>query len=1114
LNCIFVGVEKKEEKSSGSSSGGDPPGEEWILIGYATGSDIFTHGLLFYAPELGGGEFKFGWQMRVPPIEIDEPTYDVTLCVDLVVYRDNDESGNLTVDEDGHLVNDEVIWHPSTMETTDYGTGIGIGGAGPTIRNISDWTNVRWFMAGFALWKVREPEEPWWKELGVWGGLIVGLAGIGVAVVCVTTAMVGCTAIGIALGVIGVGFSLVDLFDWGTKFAEYKYGQLALCMDGPLGTETSVSSSWLYGPHEGNDTGDDDIDAGNHYEVGQYILHTTVQRFNKISLKFYTPQHGSVTLYPAVSGLKHSVTYITIEREYHQVTFEAEMDLYYMRDPENGWLQYVGHTPDGIPVLEFDLIVPVDYEIYDLNGNEEGFGWPSGDPDDQPFKAEWKVFGVVSQATGEDHSQEQTVHINWSPTGFLFPMRDWIIQILESRPYYFIDLSSFDIVILRGNQPALREEMVNCSLSNLNISAMQINPYDWVMEDSPIGALIDPDGYVHREITSMALPTVTKRISVPDPNHTIVYAPGLHDFVLHIEQGPISPLAGVLSLPLNLTGFPSSITLDIIGLDDPLKIMAPFDTSGEINAIYLEHPDKASVIIPKLENASLRIPGSKRATEITLGSDISQAVLSGTIISLLDPKTTTIIRMPNVLGPVTISLLESTGTPVRTGAAPTGIPYTLSMFIDVQLQTTNVKVFGSGGNYGTLAQMTETSAPTITPQNPFTAQDVSSGSMKSISISHTSYVDVIAKIDLTNFSGNDDDVVFYTPSAISSRDDLPFAGWITCPYERVELVQISVAGSSEIYETLPHGLVLGEFPMPAVSPGQYDVTMQYSGYDLTFCTSDDKSSSTKVTVTSDPTISNVRTEPESPTSADPVTVYADVEDNNGILTGGVKLFWKRSTELIWNLTTMSQGTGKTYSAVIPKQPAGTIQFYVQASDTLANIATSPPDAPTVSYTIDTDPPKACMWACRGTHATACIIDNIGVEMAILYWKTDTETTWHLIAMTPAPKHSWCTENCTWCTEDLYTSREAIPDLPPENVTYHLKVSDPSNNTGEIILHTHKLGDINADGKVNVKDIFAIAKAFGSEYLHPGYYPNLDINRDGKINVKDIFAAAKNFGYEE
>jgi branched-chain amino acid transport system substrate-binding protein len=56
-------------------------------------------------------------------------------------------------------------------------------------------------------------------------------------------------------------------------------------------------------------------------------------------------------------------------------------------------------------------------------------------------------------------------------------------------------------------------------------------------------------------------------------------------------------------------------------------------------------------------------------------------------------------------------------------------------------------------------------------------------------------------------------------------------------------------------------------------------------------------------------------------------------------------------------------------------------------------------------------------------------------------------------------------------------------------------------------------DINYDGKVNVKDVFAAAKAFGSEPGHERWDIECDVNSDGKINVKDIFAIAKNFGKE-
>jgi hypothetical protein len=67
------------------------------------------------------------------------------------------------------------------------------------------------------------------------------------------------------------------------------------------------------------------------------------------------------------------------------------------------------------------------------------------------------------------------------------------------------------------------------------------------------------------------------------------------------------------------------------------------------------------------------------------------------------------------------------------------------------------------------------------------------------------------------------------------------------------------------------------------------------------------------------------------------------------------------------------------------------------------------------------------------------------------------------------------------------------------------------------------GDINGDRKVDLKDVFAVGKAFGSTRGSDGLYwhspvksccphsPNCDINDDGKVDLKDYYATCKNFG---
>jgi hypothetical protein len=60
------------------------------------------------------------------------------------------------------------------------------------------------------------------------------------------------------------------------------------------------------------------------------------------------------------------------------------------------------------------------------------------------------------------------------------------------------------------------------------------------------------------------------------------------------------------------------------------------------------------------------------------------------------------------------------------------------------------------------------------------------------------------------------------------------------------------------------------------------------------------------------------------------------------------------------------------------------------------------------------------------------------------------------------------------------------------------------------------GDINADRKVDLKDVFAVGKAFGTTRQGPNpsgriYSSNCDINDDDKIDLKDYYTTCKNYG---
>jgi hypothetical protein len=56
-----------------------------------------------------------------------------------------------------------------------------------------------------------------------------------------------------------------------------------------------------------------------------------------------------------------------------------------------------------------------------------------------------------------------------------------------------------------------------------------------------------------------------------------------------------------------------------------------------------------------------------------------------------------------------------------------------------------------------------------------------------------------------------------------------------------------------------------------------------------------------------------------------------------------------------------------------------------------------------------------------------------------------------------------------------------------------------------------LEDINHDGKVDIKDVYAVGKAYGSYPGHPKWNPIRDINGDYKVDIKDYYMVCKSYG---
>jgi hypothetical protein len=56
-----------------------------------------------------------------------------------------------------------------------------------------------------------------------------------------------------------------------------------------------------------------------------------------------------------------------------------------------------------------------------------------------------------------------------------------------------------------------------------------------------------------------------------------------------------------------------------------------------------------------------------------------------------------------------------------------------------------------------------------------------------------------------------------------------------------------------------------------------------------------------------------------------------------------------------------------------------------------------------------------------------------------------------------------------------------------------------------------IGDVNNDGKVDIKDLEEAGKAFGSYLGHPRWNPIADLNQDDKVDIIDLATIAINFG---
>jgi len=73
------------------------------------------------------------------------------------------------------------------------------------------------------------------------------------------------------------------------------------------------------------------------------------------------------------------------------------------------------------------------------------------------------------------------------------------------------------------------------------------------------------------------------------------------------------------------------------------------------------------------------------------------------------------------------------------------------------------------------------------------------------------------------------------------------------------------------------------------------------------------------------------------------------------------------------------------------------------------------------------------------------------------------------------------------------------------------VIDTQNIDYHPLRSPYMLGDINHDGKIDMRDVGVVAKAFGGKFGDPSWNPYADIDETGEVTMIDVGISARNFG---
>jgi len=200
----------------------------------------------------------------------------------------------------------------------------------------------------------------------------------------------------------------------------------------------------------------------------------------------------------------------------------------------------------------------------------------------------------------------------------------------------------------------------------------------------------------------------------------------------------------------------------------------------------------------------------------------------------------------------------------------------------------------------------------------------------------------------------------YTVSSLSSITGMQISPTVPTPSDVVTvsatITDIQGITTAELYYkigsgsyntvTMSHSGDVYSGDIPAQSANDvvsYYIKVTNASSLITYAPVDAPTTPATYTVAGTPVISNMLKSPSTPTFSDQVTVSADV---TGLIpTGTVKLYYKIGSGSYASID-MTHGSGDSYSAIIPAQPApSVVSYYIEAQNSVSLVALMPATAP-------------------------------------------------------------------------------------------------------------------------------------------------------------------------